>query len=516
MNKRFHQFFLLIFLFFMVIQLVIVPPVLASDPVVDKKTHQILDIFSEINTIPRCSGKEKGIRKWLKKRAKANGLKFKTDSIGNVLIEVPATSGYEEEDTIVFQGHLDMVCEKLEGSPHNFDKDPVKLLYDGEWVHADQTTLGADNGIGIALGLALAEDKEIPHPAFELLFTVAEETGLNGAKALKPGFFKSRKYISLDNETEGVFIIGSAGLNVIIINFEGPLKKTPKNYEAYSISVSGLKGGHSGLDIHKKRGNANIILAELLYNLAQKQDIRLANIGGGTAVNAITRSARSLICFDPAQQETIQINIQTFESKIKTGLTDGDAAFAIQMTSENDKKKSKKSYSQEKSMALFQLIATIPNGVEAMSQDFPGSVETSSNLGVANMKAGKVTMRFLSRSATMDGLELIKNKLKSVAKAGKANFKVVVRLAPWKPVKESNFLKRAVRDYKATFGVEPIVTVVHGGSECGVIANKVKGIEMFAVGATIEDLHSPSERLNIQSVKRVWDFLVAFLASSKD
>ncbi|MCK5098435.1 MAG: beta-Ala-His dipeptidase [Desulfobacteraceae bacterium] len=516
MNKSLSRVFLLILLSFVAVQFVIVTQVSASDPIIDKKTDQILGIFSEINTIPRCSGKEKGIRNWLKKRAKANGLKFKTDSIGNVLITVPATSGYEDAETIVFQGHLDMVCEKLEGSSHDFDKDPVKLVYDGEWVHADQTTLGADNGIGIALGLALAEDKEISHPAFELLFTVSEETGLKGAKALKPSFFKGRKYISLDNETEGVFVIGSAGLNVIIINPGGSLKKTPKNYKAYSISVSGLKGGHSGLDIHKKRGNANIIMAELLENIAQKHDIRLANIEGGTAINAITRSARSLICFDPAQQETIQINIQTFESKIKSGLTDDDAAFAIQMISENDKKKSKKSYSQEKSMALFKLIATIPNGVEAMSRDFPGSVETSSNLGVVNMKAGKVTMQFFPRSATMDGLELIKNKLKSAAKAGKANFKVVARLAPWEPVKESDFLKRAVRDYKTTFGADPIVTVVHGGSECGVIANKIKGIEMFAVGATIEDLHSPSERLNIQSVKRIWDFLVAFLASSKN
>jgi dipeptidase D len=518
MNKRFGQIILMISMFFVATQLTVVTQISAdtsSNSVMDTKTEQILDIFAEVNAIPRCSGNEKELRDWLKNRAKANGLKCKTDSTGNIVIEVPASPGYEKAKKIVFQGHLDMVCEKQVGSSHNFAKDPIKLVYDGEWVHANQTTLGADNGIGIALGLALAEDKTFSHPAFELLFTVSEESGLRGAKGLKSNFFKGRKFISLDSEKEGVFVIGSAGLNVIFIKPGGNLKSILKNYKTYSISVSGLKGGHSGMDIEKKRGNANIILAELLHELAQKQDIRLMNIESGTRISAIPRSARALICFDQAQQETIQRDIKTFELETKNQLTNDDTSFAIQMTSENGKKKSNKSYSQKNSIALFKFIATIPNGVQTMSQDFPGVVETSSNLGMVDMQKGKVSLKILSRSASMKGLKLMKDKLNSAAKAGKASLIVPAKLSPWKPVKESDLLMRAIQVYKTRFDTDSLVTTAHGALECGIIANKIKGIEMISMGPTIEDAHSPSERLNIESVNRVWEFLVAFLESSK-
>ncbi|MCG2775996.1 MAG: beta-Ala-His dipeptidase, partial [Desulfobacterales bacterium] len=339
-TKKLLSAFSALSIFLSFVMVIIPSTLLSSDEISieNEKISAVIEKFEQISSVPRCSGKEKNITKMLKQWSKSNDLKFKKDSKGNVLIEVPATKGFEKYPTIVLQGHLDMVCEKNPDSDHNFEKDPLKLRYDTDWLTAQGTTLGADNGIGIALCMALVEDKNVSHPPLELLFTVEEETGLKGAINLKPGFIKGKIFINVDSEGEGVLTIGSAGGTVTLITLPTTIKKLPKEFELFSLQVSGLRGGHSGVDINKGRGNSIKIMAGVMDALNNTSQIRLVNFKGGSRVNAIPQNALASLAFDSGMIGRFKEIVATYEQNIQKKYTSTESDVSITLTEEREKK----------------------------------------------------------------------------------------------------------------------------------------------------------------------------------
>jgi len=482
----------------------------------DQKTLEILDIFEAVSAIPRCSYNEDEIRNWLKDRAYKNGLIYRIDLTGNILIKVPATKGYENAPKIVLQSHLDMVCEKRRRSYHDFSKDPIKLVYDDKWLQAESTTLGADNGIGIALLIALAEDKKIAHPALELLFTVQEEAGLIGASQLDPDFFKGRRYISLDSEEQEVFTIGSAGGQGYRVRLKGAFEEIPKTREVYTIAVSGLAGGHSGGDIHINRGNANKILGSVLESISKNTRFHLVSLKGGRRTSAIPDAATARICFDPLSLESVKKGVLAYNQKLNMQLALVNDSVSIRLGVAENRPANNLCISYEDTMKMVQLISHFPNGVEKMSSTFADSVETSSNLGTLELKIDTLTIRVLARSASKKGLKHIRGKIKTFVKAAGADFKTIFSFPAWEPQLDSGMLAQSKKVYKKLFQKDPVVSITHGGLEGSWIAKKKPDIDMIAIGPTIENAHSPNERLDLQSVKPTWDFIVALLASSNE
>ena len=493
---------------------VVPPSVVASNQgsIENEKVSVVIEKFEQISSIPRCPGQEKNITEWLKKWAKANDLEFKKDRKGNVVINVPATKGFESAPAIVLQGHLDMVCEKTPDSKHNFKKEALKLKYDGDWLSAQGTTLGADNGIGIALCMALAEDESVVHPPLEVLFTVEEEIGLKGAAKLKTGFIKSKILINIDSEGEGILTIGSAGGAVTVITLPTSAKKLSPEFDLYKLQVSGLRGGHSGVDIHRNRGNAIKILARALDKLNSASPIRLLSIKGGTKVNAIPRDALAAVALDSGRVETFRHLTATFEQNIQSEYASTETNVSIKLVPAAEKK-AKKAITNTDTEKIINLLNTVPNGVAAMSSEFEGNVETSNNIGLAYFKKNTFIVLSLERSAVMKNLDGLQSQMQTAAKNSGAKAKVVDSYPAWEPNRESALLQRCKKVYFATFGKNPQVQVVHGGLECSVIAAKNPGMDMIAIGPTIENAHSPDERFYIPSVENLWEFLTALLAS---
>lgn len=485
----------------------------AKQNIQSKKVAAILEKFNQFGSIPRCTKQEKNALKWLKKWAKQKNLKTKSDSKGNLVIQVPATRGFEKAPTLVLQGHVDMVCEKAESSKHNFKKDPIKLVWKGDWLHADGTTLGADNGIGVAVCMALVEDVSIAHPPLELLFTVEEEIGSKGAAKLGSGLIKGRLLINIDSEVEGTLTIGSAGGTATFITLPTSLKKLPKELDIYNLEVSGLQGGHSALDINKNRGNAIIIMARLLEKLNRAAQIRILSVQGGTKPNAIPRSAEASLAIASGQVEDLKNIVKEFEQNLRSEFAAKDKYLSIALQPKNEGKKPKKAISQKDTNRIINLLNSLPNGVAEMSAEFKGNVETSNNIGQAFFKGTTFTVLSLQRSAVTKKLNELQSKVKSAAKNAGAKAKEVYRSPAWVPNTESPLFKRGREIYYSTFGNEPKVHVTHGGLECRLFVVKYPKMDMISIGPTIENAHSPGERLYIPSVEKLWRFLTALLAS---
>ncbi|MGD2187978.1 MAG: beta-Ala-His dipeptidase, partial [Desulfobacterales bacterium] len=352
----------------------------------DEKTREILDYFKHINSMPRCSKNEHSISTWLQSWAAKKQLPIKKDEAGNLLFTLSASKGYEKAPGIVFQGHMDMVCEKIPESEHDFTKDAIPLIYDGDWLRAQETTLGADNGIAIAMGLALADDPSINHPQIELLFTVDEESGLNGAKKLQSGFIEGKILLNVDSETEGVFTIGCAGGRDTRISCDLSLSNLPNNFQPYQLKVHGLQGGHSGIDIDKQRANANKILARALYGLQSIVDIRLLSFKGGSAHNAIPRDATAIFGCQPAAAKTVQKAISKFEHAVKAEYAAAEQTLTIsisQITSDNI---DPLALASEDAVKAIHMLLALPHGVAGMSATFKERVETSNNLATVEIK----------------------------------------------------------------------------------------------------------------------------------
>lgn len=479
----------------------------------DAKTEKILGIFEEINTIPRKSKNEEKISNWLVEWAKSHDLEVKQDKALNICINVPATAGRENDPTVILQGHMDMVCEKTPESAHDFSKDAIKHIIDDEWMHADNTTLGADNGIAIAIALEIATDDSISHPPLELLFTVDEETGLYGAKSIEGDFISGKILLNIDSEDEGVFTIGCAGGRDVEIKLNLNKESSDAQDPCFRLSVDGLKGGHSGIDIQEHRENANIILARLLRYTAKEIDsIRLADIAGGSAHNAIPRNSYAVITLPSSVQDKFKDAFNRASSKLEDLAKSYDPDIKISLTEEKEKQQA---YSSEDTQKVISLINAVPHGVTRMSADIEGLVETSNNFATMGIENDTLTLLSSQRSSIETQLEYIISKVESVAELAGAAYETNEGYPGWEPNPKSNILALCKNVYKELFGKEPHVEAIHAGLECGLIGAKFDGMDMISFGPTLKHPHSPEEKLHLPSIPKIWDFTVELLKAIK-
>jgi len=476
-----------------------------------EKTKEILNVFEELSKVPRCSKNEEKIRKWLENWAEEHNFDYRTDEAGNILIEVPASEGYENATKTIIQGHLDMVCEKTPNSDHDFSKDPIEFVYEDGWLTANKTTLGADNGIAIAMALVAALDKSLKHPPLELLFTVDEETGLVGATALKPDFVKGKILLNLDSEDEGIFTIGCAGGKHTTLTIPIEYQKVPENYKPFKILVGGIRGGHSGIDIDQQRANAIKILARALYSL-KGEDIRIASIKGGTAHNAIPRDAESIIFFPEQKLDSVKDIIKNFEKTVKSEYTKTDPKMKISIE-EIDSIDGRNAATEDSTLIAIDSILALPHGVEAMSKDIEGLVETSTNLANANTENGNLKILASQRSSVMSKLDALCDRIESIGRLAGGTGETGKGYPSWEPNLDSPLLEKCKKIYKNMFNKDPVIEIIHAGLECGIIGSKYPGMDMISIGPTLENPHSPDERIEIKTIGMVWDFLVEILKS---
>ncbi|MFA4874184.1 MAG: aminoacyl-histidine dipeptidase [bacterium] len=475
------------------------------------KTKEILKCFEELSAVPRGSKKEEKIRKWLQDWARKNNFESKADKAGNLIIKIPASKGYEKAPIVVFQGHLDMVCEKTSDSTHDFSRDPIKFVYDGEWLRADKTSLGADNGIAIAMVMVAATDKELSHPPLELLFTSDEETGLNGAKGLEPGFIEGKILLNLDSEDEGYLTVGCAGGVNTVSTFPVEFEIFPSGYESAKINVSGLMGGHSGVDIHRGRANAINLLCRTLSHLAGSTDLRIADIAGGSAHNAIPRDSTAVVAIK--DYNTATRLVAEFEKTLKIEFKNPDPELKLSITKETNKPS--KTLTSAATKKTLNLALAMPHGVTAMSTDVEKLVETSSNLANINIVNGNLRILTSQRSSLPSRLDFMTQRIAALTEVAGGKSVNEDAYPPWPAKMDSPLLKKCIQVFEKRFGKKPVIDIIHAGLECGIIGNMYPGMDMISFGPTLRNVHCPDERLLIPTIEKVWDFTVDLLASFK-
>lgn len=468
----------------------------------------VFHYFEEICHVPRPSKKEERIRQYLTDFAESHGLEYKVDEAGNVLIRKNASAGKEHLKTVVLQSHMDMVCEKNGGVEHNFDTDPIETYIDGDWLRAKGTTLGADNGIGVATELAVLADRNIEHGPIECLFTVDEETGLTGAFALKEGFMNGDILLNLDSEDEGELFIGCAGGAGTTAEFPCPMVQAPEGYFFFRVVVKGLTGGHSGDDINKNRANANKILNRYLTALMQRYGMCLCEIDGGNLHNAIPREASAVCAVPMAHKEDVRVDLNVFLAEIEDEYAVTEPNLIMELESESPRRE----VMEAEAMKRFLLaVYAVHNGVYAMSQDIPGLVETSSNLASVKQKDGKIIVVTSQRSSILSSRKDMSQAVRAAFELGGASCVTADGYPGWKPNPSSEILGIAVESYKRLFGAEPKVKAIHAGLECGLFLEKYPSLDMVSFGPTLRGVHSPDERMLIPTVEKFWNHLLDVL-----
>lgn len=479
-----------------------------NNQLLNLEPQKIWFYFNEILQIPRPSKKEEKIAAYLMNFAKVHNLEAKQDEIGNVYIAKPATKGFENMQTVVLQSHLDMVCEKNSDKIHDFENDPIEARIEGEWVKANGTTLGGDDGIGIAASLAILASDDIDHGPIECLFTMDEETGLTGAFALSTDLLKGKILLNLDSEDEGEIFIGCAGGKDTVAELEYSTEKVKDNSLAFKLSISGLTGGHSGDDINKGLGNANKLLNRFLWEASANYNIRIADINGGNLRNAIPREAFAIITVDKnnadkliadakKHNETIRFEYRTTEPELKFS---AEAAELPANVISN--------YIQTK---LINALYACPHGVISMSREIANFVETSTNLASVKMKDHKIIITTSQRSSVESAKEDVCNMVASVFHLIGAKVTQGDGYPGWTPNPDSAILEVAKKSYVKLFNKEPKVLAIHAGLECGLIGEKYPEMDMISYGPTIKGAHSPDERMKIDTVKMFWDFTLDIL-----
>ncbi|MDR2093006.1 MAG: aminoacyl-histidine dipeptidase [Azoarcus sp.] len=466
--------------------------------------------FSTLCRIPRASGNEDAVRDELATWARTRGLGVKVDTAGNLVLSKPASPGREDRPGIVLQGHLDMVCQKNGGSTHDFARDPIRPVLRDAWVTAGDTTLGADNGIGVALALAALEDDNLEHPALEVLLTVDEESGMHGALGLKPDAVTGRLLLNLDTEEWGELYIGCAGSADVIAGAVLPVEPPPGGLHAVTVRLSGLAGGHSGIDIHRGRGNAIKLLARLLHAFAATDaDFRLAVLEGGTAHNALPREAvATLLLADPAR---LQVQADDLAASLRRELPIEDDNVRIDITPESTRPAV--ALTRDASRTLSSLLDDLPCGVRAMSDQMPGVVETSNNIGELRLDAGRLHINAMARSLRAESLRALSAEIAGLFSCAGLETRVQGDGPEWTPAPNSKLLALARSVYRRAFGGEAHVQVIHAGLECGVFSALWPDMDMISFGPTIQGAHSPDERVEVASVERAWRLLTGILAA---
>ncbi len=463
--------------------------------------------FFELSKIPRGSKVEAEAAQWVADQGRALGLEVEQDAVGNVLIRKPGTKGKENRPGVTLQAHVDMVCEKNEGTQHDFLKDPIKLRRDGDHLRATGTTLGADNGIGVAAGLAVLASQDIAHGPVELLVTIDEETGLTGANNIQPNWLKSKFLLNLDSEEEGYLTIGCAGGIDTITSRQLTMSAPGAGKQTFRLKISGLKGGHSGIDINAGRGNAIRILAQVLNALRSTFAFELSAIKGGNKRNAIPREASAYLFLDPAQTAAFKVELAQQEANWKAvfGAMDPGLAMSLEAGTAGQV------MSPQDADALIGLLLSLPHGVEAMSPDIPGLVQTSTNLGVIDTKDGKVEINMLSRSSIDPSKYALAERIAATCALAGFESHLVGGYPGWKPEPNASIVKLVDGVQAQLFGKPMKIMAIHAGLECGLIGEKYPGMEMASIGPDMWDVHTPDEHVSIPSVGNFWKLLAAVL-----
>lgn len=470
----------------------------------------VFDCFAQVNRIPRPSKREEKMIEFLKSFGERLGLPTKVDEAGNVLITKPATPGFENRRTVVLQSHMDMVCEKNADSAFDFMKDPIEAYVDGEWLKAKGTTLGADDGIGVAMQMALLEATDIPHGPIECLFTRDEETGLTGAAALKPGFMTGDYLINLDSEDEGQIFVSCAGGARTSAEFDFTEVPVPEGYFGFRVEVKGLTGGHSGDDINKKRANANKLLVRFLLDAFKKYDLYLVDIQSGGLHNAIPREGFAVCAVPMADKEQVRVDLNLLAAAVEEEYSRTEPGVAFVLESAHV---AGTAIDKDTTRRMLLALQAMDNGVFAMSQDLDWLVETSSNLASVRKEDGKVVINSSQRSSVASARENMSATVRAVFELAGARVVTNEGYPGWKMNPNSALLKVAVDSYRRLFSAEPKILAIHAGLECGLFSEKYPHLDMISVGPTLRGVHSPDERLHIPSVQKVWDHLLDMLVN---
>ena len=458
--------------------------------------------FYGITQVPRPSKKEEKIRAHVREFAKANKFEFVEDKVGNIVIKVPATKGYENKPVLVLQGHVDMVCEKNKETKHDFENDPIKVLREGDWITADGTTLGADNGIGVAAAMAIATDPEAIHGPLEILCTIDEETGMTGVKELKPGFITGRTLLNMDSEEDGAFYVGCCGGQDTVGVFEIQYSDLKEGYKPYELMITGLKGGHSGLDIILQRANAIKLMARLLHRLEEIK-YKIADFNGGSLRNAIPREAEVTLLIDPAVEKKVSEIINQFisDSLLEYKTTDGGLKVIFEKKKENYTKAFRKKFTRK----LINTLLALPHGVMAMSPDIAELVETSTNLATVKIDGEKIKIGTSQRSSIDPAKMNIAYQVAAVLSLADGEVIIGDHYPGWQPNMDSELLKKCKALYKTKYGNGPEIKAIHAGLETGLLGANYPGIDMISFGPTIQGAHSPDEKVNIPAVAKFYE-----------
>lgn len=472
----------------------------------------VFKFFEDISAVPRGSGNVKGISDFLVKFAKDRNLEVVQDELLNVIIKAPATAGYEDHERVILQGHMDMVAVCEEGSGIDMTTTPIKLLTDGEWITADKTTLGADDGIAVAMCMAILDSKDIPHPPLTVLITTDEETGMFGAVGLDPKYIDAKKLINIDSEDEGVILSGCAGGGRF--NARLSYKKTKVTGTRCRLSINGLSGGHSGALIHLERGNANCLIGRILYQLTAGEgfDFSLISLKGGEADNAIAAVSEAYIVLpEGIDFEAFTSAAAKIESEIKSELEGKDEGFKLSVSAME--KGSFDCFEAESARKALGLLCSMPNGVQAMSATMKGLVETSLNLGIlrTDEENGTITLSYAVRSSVESSKLFLIDKLKLIAEAFGAAANTSGLYPGWKYSTVSPLRDTLSLVYENMYGKKPVVEAIHAGVECGFFIEKSEGLDCVSIGPDMEAIHSPAERLSVASTKNVYEYLCEVL-----
>lgn len=468
----------------------------------------VFDCFAEVNKVPRPSKKEEKMIAFLQAFGEGLGLPTKVDETGNVCISKPATPGHEHRKTVILQSHMDMVCEKNKDVDFNFETDAIQTYIDGEWLCAKGTTLGADDGIGVAMQMAILQSTDIEHGPIQCVFTRDEETGLTGAMGMKNDFMQGDYLINLDSEDEGQIFVSCAGGVRTTATYPFPTEEVPAGYYTFRVGVKGLTGGHSGDDINKKRGNANKILVRFLCNEMEKTDLRLIDIQSGGLHNAIPREGYALCAVPADQKEQMRIDLNILSAAVEEeySVTEKSLLFTL------DSCEASAVAMERQAMRRMSLsLQAVHNGVFAMSQDMEGLVETSSNLASIHLEGDRVVVTTSQRSSVGSACQHMASVVRAAFELGGAEVLTNEGYPGWKLNPNSEIVKIAKESYMSLFGKEPLVLAIHAGLECGLFSEKYPNLDMVSFGPTLRGVHSPDERLLIPTVQMVWDHLLDIL-----
>ena len=471
--------------------------------------QSVFKCFAQVNQIPRPSKHEEKMIEFLLDFGQKLNLDTRRDETGNVIIRKPATPGMEDRQTIVLQSHMDMVCEKNRDLEFDFNKDAIQTFIDGEWMKAKGTTLGADDGIGVAMEMALLEANDIKHGPLECVFTRDEETGLTGAEGMKSDFMTGRLLVNLDSEDEGQIFVSCAGGCRTLAQFDYQEEALPAGFFTFSLAIKGLTGGHSGDDIDKKRANANKLLARFLYTSQQKYDLRLVDIQAGGLHNAIPREAWCLCAVPTKDKESITVDWNLYQADVEEEYSVTEKTMTFALESETP---ATSAITKDCSKRLIMALQAVDNGVYAYCQDLD-LIETSSNLASIRKHPETKTIDILSsqRSSILSARHNMANTIAAAFELAGAKVDIGEGYPGWKMNPNSEILHIAVEQYKKLFKKDPIVRGIHAGLECGLFSEKFPGMDMISMGPTLRGVHSPDEKLLIPTVQMVWDHLLAIL-----